>query len=697
MNAPLTRRAAIQHARWLAIGAVDLPSPPADRSMIVVPTVAGLVAVPTWQLGPETLATAIGYHEPGDGGGGTYRWDPQSALVHNDGTVLAPRGVGDLGRWLAMHDGEIDIRRFGIVDDGQPADDALDHVVNDPSVHDVRVRTRLLLERRHTFTRSHVVIDFGGNLVTAARVPPTNDPSAAVLCFRGSVDESEARPHVLRTAVPDGGDVIDVETTAPYQLGQWWIVRNQLASWDDAEPGFLQRDLDRLVQITEVVGDHAVRVGTRVGWPIAAGRTLTWIPATPVRDVTIRNLEFTVEPAPSRPEGQGVGALAFEVAVGCVVERVAASRTYWSLVYRHYNDGFRTSECDLTNPVAVDEGGAGYLADHRNCTAGVVETCHASNSRHLVNFTASAFCSVRGCFADGDDRGAFVTHGQYEHDIEISASTGLVVLAGSGAPWGGFAKRMTVREHRCSELVARTRVVDLTLDNVHAFGGGTNGNPGWIRVNADGLQMRGCVAEAGLSLFGSSHLSARPTVVAATSAVLTDPAVPVIAPEVVGDIHFDDVVLVAVDGHSLSGSGGLALTRCTIRGRDESAAPLTIRHRHITLDGGVVENSGVQLVGPTRQELVAIGGVEFSGGNGLRATLSRREDAGASAWTVASCSFSTDDPEHHHLIVDGGSDSARIVGAMFRGGRLFVDRTLADRNQFGWAACLLAECAADIP
>ncbi|MCC6402536.1 MAG: hypothetical protein IT207_00845 [Fimbriimonadaceae bacterium] len=64
----------------------------------------------------QTASTPVG---PA-GGGGLYRWDPASDEQPDNGAVVAPNvswnsspGNWDVGRWLLVHEGFVNIRQFG--------------------------------------------------------------------------------------------------------------------------------------------------------------------------------------------------------------------------------------------------------------------------------------------------------------------------------------------------------------------------------------------------------------------------------------------------------------------------------------------------------------------------------------------------------------------------------------------------------
>lgn len=73
---------------------------------------------------------------------------------------------------------------------------------------------------------------------------------------------------------------------------------------------------------------------------------------------------------------------------------------------------------------------------------------------------------VDNCHADGDHHGAFVTHGQYEHDLTYLGCSGLLSFANSGPTWGSCAKRITVERHVGCWSIGFAKISDLTLRDV---------------------------------------------------------------------------------------------------------------------------------------------------------------------------------------------------------------------------------------
>jgi nitrous oxidase accessory protein NosD len=88
---------------------------------VKVATIAGLRGLPA----PSTAnVVAVSCHTvPGDGGGGSFRFDPLSSAGDNNGTVVAPAS-GARGRWLRIHRTVLSVRWFGARGDGVTFDTA---------------------------------------------------------------------------------------------------------------------------------------------------------------------------------------------------------------------------------------------------------------------------------------------------------------------------------------------------------------------------------------------------------------------------------------------------------------------------------------------------------------------------------------------------------------------------------------------
>ncbi|MEV0587839.1 hypothetical protein [Nonomuraea sp. NPDC050310] len=617
-----------------------------------VGTVAELLAFEAGKLEDGTLVQVAGYHSPGDGGGMLVRWDAAATAPANGGTVL---GGAAKGRWRQLHDGTLDFRTFGLFDAKAPADDALDAMVGDPAVSRIEAHTDLNFVRRHTFTRSDLVLDFGGHLMSTEGIERAgaDDPFAAVLFFRGKVTDTK-HTHTLTQVMPDLSDVFEVGDSARFKVGEWWAAEVNQAT------GRWERELQKLVEVTQIVSPTQIRVNYKNGWELKAGRAITWTLVEPVARVHVRNLRFKgVVPG---DQYTGSHPLAYEYAVHCDVADIHAEGSFWPVIMRRWATHFRTDRCTLKNPASVTWGGAGYLTQQIYCLYGHVADCHVANSRHLNDWTASAYCYVDNCHGDGDDQGPFVTHGQYEHDLVYTGNSGLMTFANSGAAWGSAAKRITVRKHVCSWFVARVKVTDLTLEDVQVIGKPSLSGSGMIWVNADGLQMRGCSASHTLIVSQASKLSGRPNLI--DGCTFTMPAKSeIVQANVTSPVHISRSVFHGLDGNAINGAD----VRCTAVtfNAAQNAAPLTFAGA-LALTGCAVNGLGLRAAGKADQRVRLDGGTEVGAEGAL---LSRADATGLVSWELNGYRGRTSGSQ---ALLESGRNRWLATGSQFAGGKLTI-------------------------
>ncbi|WP_424640341.1 peptidase C14 [Embleya sp. AB8] len=577
----------------------------------------------------------------------------------------------------------MDFRRFGILDDHVPADAALDAMVNDPYIHRIEAHTDLLFVKRHTFGRSRIVLDFGGHTVRTTGIEKNthDNPFGAVLYFKGTVTDTVVRAG-LSQPMPDLADVFEVPDSKAFKVGDWWAVTI------DPEPGKgkYEQEVQRLVEITQLVDATHIRVGYKIGWDLAAGRTFTWTRIEPVDRAHVRNMVF--EGIPDGDQYTGSHPIAYEYTTHCDVEHVDAVGSFWPVIMRRWCTHYRTRACSLKNPASVTWGGAGYLTQQIYCLYGHVEDCHVANSRHLNDLTASAYCYVTNCHGDGDDQGPFVTHGQFEHDLVYTGNSGLMTFANSGAAWGSVAKRITVRKHVCSWFVARVKITDLTLEDMQVIGKPALAGSGMLWVNADGVQIRGCTASGPLIVSQASSRSQRANVIADSTFTLAKDA-EITQANVTSELHLNRVTLKGLDNASLKNTGRLVLTDCTLIGTP-AAAPTTVTGPALAVVGGELRDSGLRFAG-TGDQAVSLSRTRLGGTNAARALLSRTGGARTVGWQLDGCGSTTTDAGTAHILITDGPNRYRAAGSSFTGGRL----ELAGSAFGGTGALLHSGCVED--
>ncbi|WP_208810761.1 hypothetical protein [Micromonospora echinofusca] len=657
------------------------PLSPGRDAIGHVPTVAALLALAPDQLHDGQVVHVDGHHAAGDGGARLVRWVAASTTAGNGGTVLDPhRDAPAPGRWHQLHSGVVEFRHFGIFDATTPADAALDAMVADPTVYRIEAHSDLHFVKRHKFFRSDLELDFGGHTMSTNGIEDAgrDDPFAAVLFFQGRVTD-QVHTHKLTETVLEGWDSFQVADSAAFAVGQWYAVEvNQLA-------GRWEKELQKLVQVTQIIDGTHIRINYKNGWELAAGRTLTWTRIEPVARVHVRNLVFTGNGA---DQYTGSHPLAYEYAVHCDATDIDATGTFWPVIMRRWATYFHTARCTLTNPTSVTWGGAGYLTQQIYCLYGHVEDCRTSNARHLNDWTASAYCYVTNCHGDGDDQGPFVTHGQYEHDLVYTGNSGLMTFANSGAAWGSAAKRITVRKHVCSWFVARVKVTDLTLEDVQVIRKAGLAGSGMIWVNADGIQMRGCSADDTLIISQASTRSGRPNIIEGCTFRLATPATQVVQPNVTVPVHLVRSTVTGLNGHTFNGTGALHLTDVTLTGAPE-AAPIVVKAAEVRITGGTLTDTGIKLAGAADQRITVGGGAVVRGTNAAKALLSRDAATGAVRWELGSYLSTAGDGDTAHVRIESGRNRYAAVGTQFTGGRLrLTDGGFGDGSYLHHTGCV---------
>lgn len=475
--------------------------------LIHVDCVEDLRKLDTSALQKGDCAFLAGYHIAGDGGEKTMWFDPESDLPENGGTIHAPKK--GTGRWHYQKD-VADFSLFGIFNDETDADDAYEAMLADEQIHTILAKSNLNFSKRHTNFRSDIVLDFQNHEVRTKNCERAgrDDPFAATFAFRGHLTGEEK---VLKLPI-DWKELQDI-----YYVGDssWFAVGDWIRISCDRLSGWCEIELDKMIEVTEIIDDTRVRLGYKNGWELKAGRVITFRKVNPVKRIMVKNLRFF---ATAGDQYEGTHPLAFEYAVRADIDHVYCQDNFWPLCIRRHNTHFLVEACQLVNPCEVVVGGTGYLAQNLNSLYGCVRDCHVSNARHLNDFTASGYCLVENCHGDGDWCGSYVTHGQYEHDLTYVGNSGLLSFANSGPTWGESAKRITVMRHSCSRLLAWTKITDLTLIDVQVYRREEKKDhryeafefdSGTIFLNADGAQLRGCTAEGGIKFVHRSKRSHR--------------------------------------------------------------------------------------------------------------------------------------------------------------------------------------------
>lgn len=626
-----------------------------------VPHVRALLQMDVEQLQDGTVVYVSGYYEIGDGGCKHVVWRSTSVERDNGGTVHTPYGWENReGRYHILHQGVLDYRLFGVMGPETSADAALDAMLADPTVKRVEAFTNLSFTRRHRLSRSHIELDFLGHTVYSTGIEDAapNDPFSAVWYFRGQ-ETGVQQEAILTSDLMEFTDVLEVRDAAVFIVDEWWMVKvNRLS-------GNAERELEKLIQVTEIIDDTHVRFNYKLGWGLEAGRTITYQQIQPIVRANVRNMVFF---GAGSTDVTGSHPLAYEFAVHCDVTGVEATGTFWPVIIRRYNTEYVTERCKLANPTEVVIGGTGYMTQQIHCLYGHVRDCLASNARHINDFTSSAYCYVDNCHADGsDEHGAYVTHGQYEHDLVYIGNSGLLSFGNSGPTWGDSAKRITVKKHVGPRLVAHKKITDLTLEDVHIHYIHGLLDAGTMWVNVDGLQMRNCSSAAMLTLSQRSARSKRPNVIENCSFQLKA-GEELIQASVTADVKFDHCRFEGADANKLLGTGVVTFQQCEWSGSLTSRS-IELSASRVAIHGGTMHNTGFALNGEGDQWIQVGAGLLVSGDNEDHAYFSSSNGTGIVTWQFQHYRSDAPHSEMRHYAITGGCNQYSAIGVLYSGGR----------------------------
>ncbi|MEQ7220870.1 hypothetical protein ABQD56_07170, partial [Vagococcus fluvialis] len=403
---------------------------------------------------------------------------------------------------------------YGIEDDTQPADEALEKMIQNPKVTKIVSTSNLWFKERHTITRNNLEIDFGNYTVKNGEMADAanNDPFAAVLIFKGD-NQGEKQQVTLKEGMKLYQEIFEVADSSEFELYDYYRVHVNARPGKVGTVGKQEKEIDKMIMVTEIIDKTHVKFNYRMGWELEAGRILTYDKVEPVRNVTVKNAKYYNT---GKGELDSASLVSFEYVVEGNVSDVESYHTYWPAIMRRHNTHYYTIRTKLYNPIEVVVGGTGYLTQQIHTLYGTVKDNQTSAARHLNDFTGSAYSVVENNHATNDYHGGFVTHGQFEHDLTYINNTGLLSFANSGLTWGESARRITVKKHYGSWVIARTKITDLTLEDVEVHAENYYPDSGKFLINADGAQLKGVTGD-GVIFTQRSNRSRRPTSIEGSS------------------------------------------------------------------------------------------------------------------------------------------------------------------------------------
>ncbi len=589
-----------------ALSPLEAVAASGSNSVLSVPNVAALNNLSGLADGDTVMVG--GYFRNGDGGAKVVRWMAGSAKAPNGGTVHAHASNGN-GRFEVVHSGTADYRWFGIFGMDTPADDAFDAMAADTSITTIMAYTNLHFVKRHKITRSKLTLDFNNFTVITDGIEAsgTSVEQSALFRFTGETVGGAASTK-LDNDLKEYNDVYEMPKGYDVAIGQWFVVKS------DTRPGFSggsAQEINKMIRVTEKCPPSAsndrYRFDYEPAYTIAKGRTISYQKVNPIADITVKNMKFV---------GNGAGAngshpVTFNYGVRCNVDNLHAAGTFAAVVMRNFCTHYTTENSSLCNPPDIITGGRGYFTQQLQCLYGNVKNCKASMSRHLNDFTQCAYMLVENCYSNGDVIGAFVTHGQFEHDLTYISNSGLMSFANSGETWGSSAKNILVKKHTGPNLNGGNAITNLTLEDCHIvyeeiphakepLAPRMNGT---IHVNCDGIIMRNCTADKMLYLWAKSNLTTRPNIIEnCTFALVYDeanslqqPNMTPVTPRITQPVTFINTKFTNCRSNHFLNSAPLTFVGCTFEGAGAEHDGLDVRSYQLTFDRCKFVNFGLSL------------------------------------------------------------------------------------------------------
>lgn len=584
-----------------------------------------------------------------------------------------------------------------------PDDEALDLAIESLKPHQVLSFSGmgvgngegLVLTTNHIYKKSNVVIDFANCDVywkaIEGHVPDrsgnfvSNPRSPGCICFRGELT-GEDYTHTLTQDLPEFSDIFPTSgNAANFKRGDWWVVTT------DAAPGAPSgKEINYLIESQGGYGNpNDVRMNYITGWDIGSGRVITYKKANPVKNIQLLNVgKFHWQQTITDGSGSGdafvsqqsCSLFSFEVARDYKITGVTGLDMPYCVIFEQWVSGGVVKKCDTDNPTLnrsdqiVSRNGALY------CHAQVLQN---KSGRHAIDHTSAAYCTVTNAGETGSKQGAFTTHGSFEHDLVFKNTTGVFSTANSGAEFGESSKRITLKNHIGTHLIASAKVSDLTVVD--------SSFDEFAKVNADGLTFRNVdipninqtAGTGGLQFFQNSSRSGKDTVIngGKINFSLGSPAIP---QDCTANIKFSESTILDLRARQFLGSGHLTFSACN--GNGGTRGQNILQQERLTILGGQFVSVPWK-TGGSKNQTIFIGAGHKAIGLGDASTnkvwVFDKDSGGEIEINIGDASFETTDDTVTHLELSAATGVLKYksVGATYTGGKIRF-QSLVDNGSY---------------
>lgn len=265
---------------------------------------------------------------------------------------------------------------------------------------------------------------------------------------------------VLEAEAIEGQNSWAVTDSAGFEPGAYYWV--QVAPSSTLEADHIVDKMLRCVRIETGL----VYFDYRRGYAVPAGQTVRFTKVTPVKGVKVKNAHFVYgQTYTDTPQGRmdSSSGLTFNYAAGCDAENITYADAPKRTVQLSWVHDSVVERCEVLRTATPAR--EGYTVGIMGSIFVEAKKCKGLRDRHILDFTGSAFCRAIQCSEGETLNATFTTHGKWEHDLVYEGCEGHLQFAGSGATFGNRARNISIRSHSGPQLIARTGVTDMTVEN----------------------------------------------------------------------------------------------------------------------------------------------------------------------------------------------------------------------------------------
>lgn len=508
--------------------------------------------------------------------------------------------------------------------------------------------------------------DRSGNIVSNPRSP-------GILCFRGEFT-GEEYSKTLTSELPEFSEQYPVPSvSSAFTRGSWWVVTSDIASGTT-----VGREINYLI---ESQGDYGnpdeVRMNYRSGWPLGAGRVLTYKKVNPVKNIKVLNIgKFFYQQEIT--DGSGTGTdwtsqqatsfVSFELAVNYELTGLEAFDPPYTVVWEQWVSNGKEVGCQTNNPTIrrsdqiVGRNGALYC---------VAEDLFNKSGSNVLDHTSAAYCVVRNSRETGTKNGAYTHHGSFEHDITFENTSGVLSIANSGAAYGESAKRINAQNHNGTQLIADKKVSDCTFESCtfSEFAKVNCDNNNFVNTSVPKSDPSDL---GGLMFYQSSNRTGK-GFSAVGGVIELSISVDAIPSSVLEDISFNGTKLTDFRARVLNGFGLLSFinvdAESTLRGANQLGQAKTI------ICGGIWKSVPFRLIGAKDQYIALDGGYKAEGAGDVANNITwdfDKDTGGVLEIGIGDASFNDlgNGTKHFKLSAATGELKYKSVGATYIGGEI---------------------------